>query len=298
MPYLRPIEVIQGQAGSASVIVDEEAASAVVTLEKLSGETVATLSATVDTYSATIDTVTSDQAVVSSSGSALVAGDPLLHVPASGVPSRLWISTYTSPSTITFEAPPVSSFAASDAIKGCKITAPIPSSATADLGVNYRIRWVITYASGAVNSYDQRLYVVRSGFPATPSITDTGRFVAANWPSEYELQGGERLRRVCFAAQDKLRNELLGRGRYAHLTGADSSTFAEAGLLALQSVLLMEGFFHADTDRVAYGESLNKRFFGAVMTGLRALSFYDKDGDGTISDSEKIKWGGIPAVRY
>lgn len=298
MAYLRPIEVIQDQAGSASIIVDEAATSATATLEKLSGSTVETLTATVDTYSATIATVTSDSAIVSSSSDSVTAGDPLLHIPGSGVASRLWIRGYTSPNAITFDAPPVSSFATGDTIKGCKISATVPSSATTDLGVNYRIRWVITYSGGEVRSYDQRLYVVRSGFPATPSVTDTGRFVAANFPSEYELQGGEKLRRIAFAAQDKLRNELLGRGRYAHLTGADSSTFAEAGLLALQSVLLMEGFFHADTDRVSYSESLNKRFFGAVMSGLRSLSHYDNDGDGVISSGESTKWGGIPAVRY
>ncbi len=298
MPYLRPIEVIQDQTGSASIVVDESAASAVATLEKLSGSTVATLSATVDTYSETVLIVNSDSDITVSSSVPVVAGDPLLHIPASGVPSRLWIRQYIAHANIIFEASPVSSFSAGDTIKGCKITASIPSSATSELGVNYRIRWVITYSSGEVRSYDQRCYVVRSGFPPTPSVTDTSRFVQANFPSEYELQGGEKLRRIAYAAQDKLRNELLGRGRYAHLTGADSSTFAEAGLLALQSVLLMEGFFHADTDRVSYSESLNKRFFGAVMSGLRSLSHYDSDGDGVISAGESTKWGGIPAVRY
>jgi len=298
VPYLRPIEVIQDQEGSASIVADEYVTSATATLEKLSGSTVATLSAITDTYSATIASVASDLSVVSSSAVTRASGDPLLHIPTNGVPSRVWVSSYSSPSTLGFESPPISAFSGGDTLRGCLTTATIPSSATSDLGVNYRVRWVLTYSGGEVKSYDQRLYVVRSGFPATPSVTDTGRFIAANFPSEYELQGGEKLRRIAFAAQDKLRNELLGRGRYAHLTGADSSTFAEAGLLALQSVLLMEGFFHADTDRTSYAESLNKRFFGSVMSGLRSLSHYDADGDGVISAGESTKWGGIPAVRY
>ena len=297
MPYLRPTEVVKGQAGSVEIIAEQDVTSATAEFEKLTGDAVATLTATVDSYTATISSVTDDAAVVSSSSAALIAGDPLLHIPASGVDSRLWIKTYTSPTAITFETPPVNSFAIGDTIKGCKISATIPSTATGTLGVNYRIRWVITYADETVRSYDQRIYVVRSGFPPTPSITDTGRFVAANFPSEYELQGGEKLRRIAYAAQDKLRNELLGQGRYAHLTGADSSTFAEAGLLALQSVLLMEGFFHSDTDRVAYSDSLNKRFFGSVMTGLRSLTHYDTDADGNLSENERRRWGGIPAVR-
>ena len=60
----------------------------------------------------------------------------------------------------------------------------------------------------------------------------------------------------------------------------------------------MEGFFHADVDRVAYADSLNKRFFGSIMTGLRSLSHYDANADGVITDSEHAKFGGIPAVRY
>jgi len=298
MPYLRPIEIIQNQAGTASLVVDDEATSATATLEKITGSTVATLSASVDSYSATVATVTDDAAVVSSSSSSVSAGDPLLHVPASGVASRLWISSYTSPTAIVFESPPLAGFAIGDAIKGCKITAPIPASATAELGVGYRVRWVITYADSSVRSYDQRCYIARAHFPATPTISDVARFVAANYPAEFELQGGEKLRRVAYSAQDKVRNELLGRGRHAHLTGADSSTFSEAGLLALQSVLLMEGFFHADVDRVAYADSLNKRFFGSIMTGLRSLSHYDANADGVITDSEHAKFGGIPAVRY
>lgn len=297
MPYLRPVEVLQSNDGTAEFVADAAVSSVVCTLERLSGDIVATLSTVIDSYAATVDAVTTDEAVTSSSSSTLYAGDPLIHVPLSGVTSRLWIKLYT-PTRITFEAAPPTSFAIGDALKGCKITATIPASASADLGVNYRLRWVVTYSDSSVKSYDQKCYVVRSGFPATPSITDTARFISANYPSEYELQGGERLRRVAFSAQDKLRNELLGRGRYAHLTGADSSTFAEAGLLALQSVLLMEGFFHADTDRVTYSDSLNKRFFGAVMSGLRSLTHYDADGDGVLSASEKNRWGGIPARRY
>jgi hypothetical protein len=307
VPYLRPIEIVQGQTAFAEFVLDYEttlsASDFTVTFERLSGETLATLSVTVDSYSTTVASVTNDSTVVAASSASRVSGEPVLHVPVDGVPSRLWVSSYSnlgSTAALGFESSPVSPFATGDALKGCLARAEVPSSLTADLGVNYRIRWVITEASAAstVRSIDQRVYVVRSGFPPTPSISDAARFVQANYPSEYEIQGGEKLRRVTFAAQDKLRNELMGRGRYAHLTGADSSTFAEAGLIALQSTLLMEGYFHADIDRVQYADSLNKRFFGSVMTGLRSLQYYDANADGIIADSEKVKFGGIPANRY
>jgi len=295
--WVRPVEIVQSQPGSASIVLDRAASTVTAVFENLSGSNTTSLTVTRQTQAFFIIGVsaTDPTECTLTSSSGLVSGEAVAHVPQSGPLTRLYCATVAG-AVVNFEAPPAQPFGAGDTLNSLDVAATIPSGATGTLGTDYRVLWTVTYTDGEIESYDQPVYVCKVKFRPSPSLSDAARYIAIRFPSSSGSFVGERLRYAVNRAQDMVRGAVLETGRYAHLSG-NSGAFNEAGLVALKITLIDEGIYDRNVNVVEYTDQLRKALHGAISQANKQLN-YDADGSGTVEASEYQQLGAIPIRRY
>lgn len=266
----------------------ERPASATLAFLSPSGTSLATPAVTLDTLQRTISVVDDeDPALVSVTGStgSPVEGRRYWFVPATtGVAEDMVRLSEIVDGQLAFDDPPPGGFAINDTLRGARLTATIPSTATGARGVNFRLVWTVTGADSVVRVYQQLAHVVATQYRAAVSASQARAHVASMWPDQ-----ALRYRRGWFLdiaerASERVWRRIRTAGRFQHLLG-DANDFAAAGRYALDVELLAAQLVPATViDRQDYLRSLEHAMQREIDDVLGSRP-YDERDTGDLSDT-------------
>ena len=247
--------------------------------------TLATITATVDNTSRTVSSVsgldvTLDDDLVAGRHYWWTSGDD-------GAGGSLVRCAQSDANVMRLVSPPAgSAIKAGDTFHGARLTALIPSSATATRGRRYRAEWEITPVSGDVLIVQQEIHVCRTLFRAAVLPDEAARFVSfafasAGWdrPYGYWLDVAER-------ASRRVTRSLAKSERFEDLIG-DYNVFVEAGQCALRIELALEGLLSPGYDLTRYVREQDELLDTEVQTAL-SNCWYDEDEDGTVDEDTEV----------
>lgn len=277
-------EALKGVAKAVTFVPDSVWASASCEVIKPNGSQAATPAATVSSVSTTLATVTDAQTFTLTSAAGVSQGGYYL-VTGDGWTAVAEVSDLTGTSVVLTTALPEAP-GVGDAFEGIEITATITAATLDAYGVNWQVR---VYKDQ--NECREIFHVVRHLFNPPCTEAECRQLVNEVW-RKGDLQA-ETYRNVAEAASERVKNRLLGSGRYAHLMG-DPDAFKQAGKIAARLELVDLGLSGPGWDPQDYVEYYDERLNVAVGELVQSLSAYDSDEDDAHDDEAEhirnIRW--------
>jgi len=248
---------------------------------------------TLDTLQRTITAVDADDPsllTVSGSTGSLVDGRRYWWVSAAGggAVDIVRLSELTDANTPAFDDPPPAGFAASDTLRGARLTATIPSTMTGTRDLNYRIQWTVTGSDGVVRVYTQIAHVVATQYRAAVSASEARAYVSDMWADQVHHRRRGFFLSLAERASERVWKRVRTSGRFQHLLG-DPGDFEAAGRVALDIELLAHNLVPpAVIDRVQYRADLERQMQHEVDEVLGSRPYDDGDtGDVTDGPSSR-----------
>lgn len=291
------VYILEDRSTVIEFVPPQRPASATCSFKDPSGVELAAPTATPDATDTTVGaTVTSSTQF--QVGAAVVPGRSYWLVSSeSGAHESLVRCARYAASTAHLEAPPPgNSVLTGDAIKGARITATIPSTATGERGLNYRAEWTVAGADGVVRVYQQAIHIVRCLFDPAVSADAASRYLSGAFPSMHVDRPWGYFVELARRASARVERKILAGHRYQHLVG-DSAVFGDAGIVALRIELALEGLVPPAYDPTMYAKKTDEELSSAVQEAV-ASCWYDENDDG-VADLETERPGlySIEAVR-
>lgn len=266
----------------------ERPASATCAFLSPRGVSLTSPAASVDTLQRTITAVDDDDpSLVTVSGATGSFADGRrywwLSSSGGGAEDIVRLSEQTTATTVAFDDPPPAGFAPSDTLRGARITATIPSTATGTRDLNYRVQWTVTGADGIVRIYTQLAHVVATQYRAAVSATDARAYVAEMWTDQVSNKRRGFFLGLAERASERVWKRIRTSGRFQHLLG-DPGDFAAAGRIALDIELMAHQLIPpAVIDRVQYRADLERQLQHEIDEVLGSRPYDDAD-DGDLTD--------------
>jgi glutathione S-transferase len=168
---------------------------------------------------------------------------------------------------------------------GATLSATIPSSATAQVGQWYQLRWLVTPAgAGQVSSYLEPASVCRTVFlePVTPAIA--ARHAGYAFPSVAAGKRADYWAGVADRASRRVIQRVLASGRMPYLVG-DQSLLADAGMAALRIELARDGLIPPGFDGTTFVDRMEEELKQQLEYAL-AGAMYDQTDDGKVEPAD------------
>lgn len=183
------------------------------------------------------------------------------------------------------QAPPSLTPKVNDLLRGARLTATIPSTATTKRDRNYRVEWTVTCADGVVRIYTSIGHVVRTLYEPACTPTRVRDFLARTWPDlTVNWTYGDYLA-MSDRASSRVWRKVRGSGRFQDLLG-DPNDFAAAGDVALAIELAKDGYLPPSViDRSQHMERLEYELQRELDDAMSSRP-YDSDDTNDVSDSE------------
>lgn len=291
------VYILEDRSTIIEFVPPQRPASATLAFLDAGGVTLASPTPTVDPTNTTVGaTITSstvfavDAAVVPGRQYWLVASESGAHE------SLVRVARYVGGVAHLEAPPPGNNVVDNDLIKGARITATIPSSATGTRALNCRAEWTVTGADGIVRVYQQAIHIVRCLFDPALSPDAASRYLAGAFPHMHVDRPYGYFAELARRASSRVERKLLAGHRYQHLVG-DSGAFADAGLVALRIELAQEGLVPPGYDPIGYARATDEELSNAIQEAV-ASCWYDADDDGVVNaDTERPGLYSIRAVR-
>lgn len=288
--------ILEDRATAIEFVPPHRPTSATVVFKSADGTTLASPTVTPDATNTTLGTVTSS--TVAAINAAVVPRRQYWWVSSeAGAHESLVRCARYAAGVMTLEAPPPgNALTSGDAIKGARLVATIPDTATVERGLNFRAEWTVTCADSVVRIYQQAVHVVRCLFDDAVSVDAASRYLANAFPAMHVDRPFGYFAELARRASARVERKLLASHRYQHLVG-DSGVFADAGLVALRIELAHEGLIPPAYDLASYVAKAEDEDLPKAINEALASCWYDEDDDGVASELEKPGIFTITAVR-
>jgi hypothetical protein len=277
--------ILEQRASTIELVPPVRPQTATCVFKSPDGSTLATITATVDNTSRTVASVSGLDVTLDGN---LVAGRHYWWTSGDdGAGGSLVRCAQSDANVVRFVSPPAgSAIKAGDTISGARMTALVPSDATATRARRHRAEWTITPTSGDVTLVQQEIHVCRTLFRAAVLPDEAARFVAFAFPSAgwdrpygYWLDVAERASRRITRALGKAE-------RFEDLIG-DYNVFVEAGQCALRIELALEGLLSPGYDLTRYVREQGELLDIEVQTAL-SNCWYDENEDGAVDEDAEV----------
>lgn len=273
----------QNQSAPVEFVPPVRAASATLAFVSSAGVTLSSPSVTLDPVSRAIASVGDFSFVVAAGAGTITAGRAYWLVnPNEG--AALIRPSSVSGTTVSYQDTLGVTVTTSCSLYGATLSATIPSSATAQVGQWYQLRWLVSPASEQVNSYLEPACVCRTVFltPMTPDVAARHAGyafpgVAAGKRSEYWVGVAER-------ASRRVIQRVMASGRMPYLVG-DQSLLADAGMAALRIELARDGLIPPGFDGTTFVDRMEEELKQQMEYAL-AGAYYDEQDDGKVDASD------------
>lgn len=287
------ILLLEDRARVVEFTPPERPASATLVFRSPAGTSKATPSVTVDALARTVsavDATTPEQVFTAATGTGTpvvgrsywwVSSDDGAHealVTLAELDASVW--------TLDGPVPGATKAQVGDLLKGARLTATIPDTATTTRGEDYSLEWTVTGADGVVRIYQQPAHVCRTLYRDPVSPTSAAEYVADAFPNHYVGRSWGYWRRLSARANARVWRRVRKDGRWPHLLGGDDA-FVDAGEIALELELAKQNIcspsiVDIDAHKTALRDQLKEEVDDAI-SGQR----YDEDDDGVTDPGEE-----------
>lgn len=287
------IYVLENRATVVEFVPPERPSTATCSWKDPGGAEISAPTATVDSASGSVSVVTDQDQFTVASVTPVVARQYWMVSGETAKPEALVRCARFNSTTMYLEGPPPFTVAASDTIRGARITVTVPSTATRAL--RYRLEFTITGADSIVRTYQVEVHVCRVLFRAACTADDAKRYVDNAFPSFSAGRPFGYFYELGLRSSRRVERKLLAGEKFQHLYG-DHDLFADAGLGALRIELAHEGLvpptFSPD-DYIAKQEVALEKSIAEAIAGR----WYDADDDGSEAETEVRGIHSISMVR-
>lgn len=201
--------------------------------------------------------------------------------------------------TLEAPVPGSTSVQVGDLIRGARMTATIPSTATTDKAENYLLEWTVTGADSIVYVYQTVAHVARTLYQVAVTPGQARAWVTDAYPAHASGRSYGYFRRLAARASERVWKRLKKGGHLAHLINSSGATsiFEAAGEVAVRRELLTE-FIVPPTvlDSNTYREQLDAELDREIADALGG-TVYDADDSGSVDEGEAINVVSIPLRR-
>ena len=175
--------------------------------------------------------------------------------------------------------------AVGDVISGARVTALVPSTATATRGENYALEWTTTDADGAVFVERVTAHVVRAQARAAVDAGLAKSHMVTAWPGYAEDRSHGYFYELAARASERLFKRIRRTGRYVQLLW-QAGDFEAAGRVALDYELAVDKLVPGNVlDAASYKDSLIAEMDREIEDVISSRG-YDEDDSGSIADTE------------
>lgn len=280
MKYLQ-----KDQDNVLSFIPDARPSSATFDFVYSSGGIVASPTATLDSLSRTISSV-ADFSFVYDNGSGtgtFTPGKKYWIVTGEEQPFLIQVSKVDG-TTIYYEDKPSGAIIATSTVVGAEFTTTVLATNTSIVGLNYQLRWKVTFADSTIRTFLETAAVCRTVFNPPMTAAIAARHVgyafpsiALNRPSDYWVDIASR-------ASRRVETRIISSGKLPHLLG-DQSLLEDAGFTSLRIELARDGLipsgFEASSFMATAEEDLKKQLEFALSN-----VWHDASESGSVDESE------------
>ena len=295
------VELVENTAGAVELYPDTaRPLSATAKFYDPHNTVVETLTATVDTIgsggTSTIASVSSDQTTLTvDDATGIDAGRWYWRESAKGWGAPVLVSK-VSGTTITLESIAPGTVAASDKIRGLRITAPIAAASLDTRAMNYRVEWTVAGVDSVSRKFQTIVHCVRMQFRDPCTAEDAARYVSLSFPGYATSVDAGHWAEMAKRASQRVRRLLRASGNYPHLIG-DQEDFQDAGLCALRIELaITDGLTPAGHEPAVYVDDQEKALTRTIQETL-ASQWVDRDDDAAEDPDETRGLYVIRAVR-
>lgn len=280
-------------------------ASATLVFRSPSGSSLATPSVTVDSLSRTVSaahaTLPASKCTAASGTGTPVVGrsywwtssDDGAHealVTLSEIDANVW--------TLDAPVPGSTSIQVGDLLRGARLTATIPSTATATKATDYVLEWSVTGADSIVYVYQETAHVCRTLYRVAVDVAQARAYVTDAFPAHATGRSHGYFRRLAERASERVWKRLKRGGHLAQLirSSGSFSIFEAAGEVALRRELLREHIVPPDASLATYREDLDAELDREIEDALGG-TVYDEDDSGSADSAEQVQAWSIPIGR-
>lgn len=281
-------------------------ASATLTFRSPGGSTLAEPSVTVDALSRTVSAAhatlpASKCTAATGTGTPVVGRSYWWTSSDDGAHEALVTLSEIDANVWTLEAPVPGSTAiqANDLLRGARLTATIPSSATGSRAENCLLEWTVTGADGVVSAYQDVAHVCRTLYRVAVDAAQSRAFVTDAYPAHASGRSFGYFRRIAARASERVWKALRSGGHLQHLINSSGSftIFEAAGEVALRRELLREHIVPPTVlDTNTYRQDLETELKDEVAKAV-ANTVYDADDSGSVEAGEQVAVMSIPLRR-
>lgn len=273
----------QNESASVHFVPPRRAVSATLAFKSPAGVLISSPSVTLDAVSRTLASV-ADFSFVVSSGAGTLAPNVPYWLGVSGKGEELIMLSSVVGTTCAYSDRPAVTPEASATLKGARLSATIPDTATATLDQYYQLAWTVTFADGGIETFLESACVCRRVFlpPMTPS--EAARHASYAFPNVSATRPAQYWQQVSERANARVEKRILASGRFPHLVG-DQSLLRDAGFVALRIELARDGMIPAGFDGVQFLQTMEAEFKMELDLALSS-NWNDRNDDGAVETAE------------
>lgn len=273
----------QNQSAPVELVPPVRPASATLAFVSSAGVTLSSPSVTLDPVSRAIASVGDFSFTVAAGAGTIVAGRAYWLVnPNEG--AALIRPSSVSGSTVSYQDTLGVTVTTACSLYGATLSATIPSSATAQVGQWYQLRWLVTPVTGQVSSYLEPACVCRTVFSVPMTSDVAARHAGYAFPGVAAGKRAEYWVGVADRASRRVIQRVLASGRMPYLVG-DQSLLADAGMAALRIELARDGLIPPGFDGTTFVDRMEEELKQQMEFAL-AGAYYDEQDDGKVDASD------------
>lgn len=275
----------QSQAAAVELSPPRRPVSATLAFVSPAGVSLSSPAVTLDPASRTIASVGDFSFTVAAGAGSIVPGRFYWLVNPNEGAARFRPSSVVG-NVVSYQDSLAVSVTTSCVLYGATLSATIPSTAVANLGQWYQLRWSVTMADGEVASYLEPACICRTVFSVPMTSDVAARHAGYAFPGVAVSKRAEYWDGVADRASRRVIQRVLASGRMPYLVG-DQSLLADAGMAAMRIELARDGLIPPGFDGTTFIDRMEQELKDQLEFAL-AGTWHDDNDDGKVDVAEFV----------